>query len=168
MAEFTEQKEENKDLQGGQPANNEGENPVKADGENKDGGTTPVITNSNATLDQRTSVKDIDDRTREISITEKNGTTISAQMTAPGLKQGDYIDSMRQVVIPDGDTGTGAVRFTPVNFHEALFGIFGTNSVKVNGKPAGEAISWEFFDKHSREAFTWMMDQADTFLGDLS
>lgn len=114
----------------------------------------------NVPLKERTTIKDIDDKNRQLNITETDGTTIEVNLEAPNLRTAESIDDARTEIIADTDDST-AIRTTSPRFHQALFQIF--SMPLVNNKPAGK-IDWDFFDKHEYATYRWLMDQADTFL----
>ena len=107
---------------------------------------------------------DVDSRTRDLEITEKDGTKIKVQITSPSLRDAETIDAKRSVVVEeDGET---SIVLTPAKFHEALFKMFNNNSLLINDKVTDDVIGWDFFEKHAKETYHWFMDQAETFLTD--
>lgn len=122
------------------------------------------VDTSHMPLEKRTKVTDVDSRTRDLEITEKDGTKIKVQITSPSLRDAETIDAKRSVVVEeDGET---SIVLTPAKFHEALFKMFNNNSLLINDKVTDDVIGWDFFEKHEKETYHWFMDQAETFLTD--
>lgn len=120
---------------------------------------------ANKTIKERSEIKSVSNKEQNIKVTETDGTVIDVNIKAPGLRGLEEIDAKRSVLV--GDSGEKpAVRFTPVDLHESLFTLF--NTPLVNSKPTDESIGWDFFDKHERATYNFMMETADTFLTNLS
>lgn len=116
-------------------------------------------------IDERSEVKDISMREQNIKVTETDGTTIDVNIKSPGMRGLEDIDSQRYLMTADG-RGRDALRLTSADLHEALFTLFTTPI--VNGDVASEKISWDFFEKHERATYNFLMETADTFLTNLS
>jgi len=112
-------------------------------------------------LDERTTVKDVDDKTRQLVITETDGTVVDVNITVPKLREAESIDDSRSEVVATDDGKSSAIRPTSSRFHQALFTMF--SAAVVDNKPAGK-IDWDFFDAHEYATYSWLMNQADTFL----
>lgn len=112
-------------------------------------------------LSERTQIKEVDDKTRQLIITQKDGSVVDVNIVQPNLRTAESIDDCRTEIRPtSGDTGV--LRTTTARFHEALFSMF--SSVLIDKKPAGN-FDWELADeKLDRETFDWFMEEADTFL----
>lgn len=115
-------------------------------------------------IDKRSKVKSVSDKEQNIRLTETDGTVIDVNIKAPGMRDLEDIDAQRNLLVADSK-GVNAIRLTPADFHEALFGLFGTPLVNDEAKGP---INWDFFDQHERETYNFMMETADTFLTSLS
>ncbi|WP_268914034.1 hypothetical protein [Lentilactobacillus sp. SPB1-3] len=115
-------------------------------------------------LNERVQVKDLDDKNRQLTITQKDGSVLEVNITQPNLRTAESIDDCRTEIRPiSGDTGV--LRTTTARFHEALFSLF--SAVLIDNKPKGN-LDWDLADTLERETYDWLMDQADTFLASKS
>lgn len=105
------------------------------------------------------SYKDVTDTQRVITVTEKDGTTVSAPFNWPGKAQAE--DLVDQQVVMVNLNGRQAMQQTDGTYHLALMPHFG--QALVNNKPAG-MVTEAFFDSRQNKTYRYFMEQADSFL----
>ncbi|WP_338230787.1 hypothetical protein [Lactiplantibacillus paraxiangfangensis] len=110
------------------------------------------------------SFDDVSETQRRITVTEKDGRTVTAPFNWPGKRVAENLEGL-QFEIERGVNGRQVSRMTQGDYHAALMEYFG--QAMIDSKPAGK-VNDEFFENVSNKTYQYFMDQADSFLDKVS